>query len=166
MIYFEDLEPGKTTVVGSHTFTAEAIRAFATRFDPQPFHIDEAAGRETHFGGLVASGWHTASAYARLVALYLASRQEIRSEQVGEDPAPPGPSTGLEELRWIKPVRPGDTVTYSWEVLETRLSRSRPGWGVTRLRIHGVNQDGVEVITFVQTVLVATRDATSYSGAA
>ena len=158
MRYLEDIAVGEKVEVGRHTFTAPDIKAFAQRFDPQLFHVDEAEAARSHFGGLCASGWHTAVVWMRLMVDY-----RRRDDEAPRAPGAPsgklGPSPGFRELKWLKPVYAGDTITYSTEVLETRASASRPGWGLMTNRNVGVNQNGEPVISFISTVFVARRPA-------
>ena len=130
---------------GSHTFTAEEIKTFAGAFDPQPFHIDEEAARRSPFGGLIASGWHTASLCMRLVVALL-----------GPDSGSLG-SPGVDELRWLKPVRPGDELSVRAEVLEANPSRSKPDRGLVKFRYTMRNQNGEEVMTMIALGLVLRR---------
>lgn len=125
---------------------AGSIRAFAAQYDPQPFHLDEAAARESIFGRLVASGWHTMALTMRLLV------------QGGLQPAWGLIGMGADELRWPRPVEPGDTLQAEWEVIETRPSSSRPDRGIVRLRVTTRNQRGEVVLTLVTTVLVPRRD--------
>src|SRR5262252_3029352 len=109
MRFFEDMRVGERTELGSHTFTAEEIKAFARRFDPQRFHVDEAAAAKTHFGALCASGWHTTAVYMRhFVESERREADMLRAR--GETPARDGPSPGIRDLRWHRPVFAGDTV--------------------------------------------------------
>jgi len=156
MKYFEDIEVGEAYAVGRHTFGADEIKAFARRFDPQLFHVDEAAGAASHFGGLCASGWHTAVAWMRLMVDY---RRRFVEQALarGEPIAGTGPALGFRELKWLKPVYAGDTIDYSTEVVETRVSESRPGFGLMTVRSTGINQNGEPVISFVSTTFVERR---------
>ena len=135
MRYFEDFKPGEVIELGSHTITRDAIIAFAREFDPQIFHVDEDAARQTMFGGLIASGWHTGSLTMRL--LY---------EGVIKDSASLG-SPGVDELRWLKPVRPDDTLSARMIVTESVPSRSKPDRGIVRSIIEMRNQHGEMVVT-------------------
>jgi acyl dehydratase len=156
MKFFEDLAVGETTDIGRHTFTAGEIKIFAQRFDPQPFHLDEAEAERSHFGALCASGWHTAVAWMRLMVDY--RRREAETARLRGDPvASIGPALGFRALKWLKPVYAGDTVNYTSEVVETRLSNSRPGFGLLSVRAAGVNQNGEPVISFVSTTFVERR---------
>jgi acyl dehydratase len=158
MQYFEDLQIGVRMELGSHTFTADEIKAFAARHDPQPFHLDEAAAAASHFGRLCASGWQTAAMWMRLMVDHLRRGDEARRAR-GEPVAELGPSPGFRDLRWFKPVYPGDTISYASEVTETRPLNSRPGWGLMRIRNTGTNQHGELVISFVSTAFVERRNA-------
>ncbi|RKT26610.1 acyl dehydratase [Paraburkholderia sp. RAU2J] len=132
---FEDMDAGTTTEVGKHTFTREEIIEFAQKFDPQPFHLDEVAAAESPFRGLVASGWHTCSVMmGMLVRNVLAG-----STSMG--------SPGIDEIRWLKPVRVGDTITMMNVVIDKRVSESKPDRGIVSTRWEGINQHGETVIT-------------------
>jgi acyl dehydratase len=145
-LYFEDLRVGQRFRTGSYTITEAQIKAFATQFDPQPFHLDDTAARATLFGGLVASGWHTAAITMRLLVdggLSLA-----------------GGSVGLGvELDWIEPVRPDDCLHVEGEVIEVTASRSRPDRGRVKMRNETRNQRGVIVQVAINKVLVPRRPA-------
>jgi acyl dehydratase len=156
MPYFEDLEIGARNEIGSHRFTAEEIKAFAERYDPQPFHLDEDAAARSHFGGLVASGWHTAAMWMRL-AVDRRKRDAEAARARGEPVAALGPSPGFRELKWLLPVRAGDTITYATEVVDKRVSASRPGWGLMYVLNTGTNQDGKLVLSFLSTAFVERR---------
>jgi acyl dehydratase len=134
---FEDFQPGQVFELGSTSVTEEEIVAFARQFDPQPFHVDPQAAQESVFGGLIASGWHTGSLWMRL---YVDSMLGGPSSQG---------SPGIEELRWLAPVRPGDTLSGRLTVLETTPSERRPDRGTVRIRGELVNQDGVTVLSMV-----------------
>jgi acyl dehydratase len=133
--YFEDFQPGQTLELGSRTVTEEEIVSFARQWDPQPFHVDPDAARESVFGGLIASGWHTGAMWMRLYV-----------DSLLGDAASLG-SPGVEGLRWLAPVRPGDTLTGRLEVLEATPSQRRADRGTIRIRAEMVNQDGVTVMT-------------------
>jgi acyl dehydratase len=126
--YFEDFPVGLTVDLGSHEFTAEDIIAFARQYDPQTMHTDPEQARSSIYGGLIASGWHTVVAYMRL----LVDAVMGDSESLG--------SPGVENLRWLKPVRPGDTLRARFTVLEANESRSRPDRGIVRSRGEMLNQ--------------------------
>jgi acyl dehydratase len=159
MRFFEDFSVGEHRRIGSHTFTADEIKRFASAFDPQPFHTDEEAAAESHFGGLCASGWHTLAIWMRLNVRGL--QEQVRELAAAGAPlAKFGPSPGFDELRWLKPVYAGDTISYESEVVGTRISRSRPGWGLVSMRTIGRNQSGEDAIVFTAHVFVERRDKT------
>jgi acyl dehydratase len=156
MRFFEDIQVGQRREVGSFTFTAEGIKTFAAQFDPQPFHLDEAAGRNSLFGGLAASGWHVASVCMKLM---VADGQRLAREAAarGEQVAVWGPSPGFRELRWIRPVLAGDTISFASEVEQRRTSDSRPEWGILQVRNIGTNQRGEVAFSFLATAFVPRR---------
>jgi acyl dehydratase len=144
-LFLEDLEAGQTFRSGSVTVEPERAKAFAAEFDPQPFHLDEAAAAGSLFGGLVASGWYTAALSMRLI---VESDFRIAGGLIG---------AGLEEVRWPRPVRPGDALRVESEVLEVRSSRSKPDRGIVRVRNTTLNQDGDPVMIQVATLIVPRR---------
>jgi acyl dehydratase len=155
--FYEDFAVGEESVLGEHTFTREAIIAFARAFDPQPFHLDEGSGEASIFGGLCASGWHTAGvAMRKIVDWRDARRAELAA--LGEPLPPLGVSPGARNIRWPRPVRPGDTLTFRSRVQTLRETR-RPQWALVGMRTWGVNQDGHEAYSFEGTVFVARRGA-------
>jgi len=154
--YFEDIQIGDVFEVGRYTFTADSIKAFAMRFDPQSFHVDEAAAERSHFGGLVASGWHTALAWMRLMIDHRRRMDEAMLAR-GEPIADIGPALGFRDLKWPKPVYAGDTIEYKSEVTEMRLSGSRPHAGLMTFRSTGINQNGEMVLSLVSTTFVERR---------
>jgi acyl dehydratase len=156
MKFWEDIAVGERVEIGRYTFTADNIKDFARRFDPQPFHLDEAAAGRSHFGALCASGWHTAAVWMRLMVDYQSREDEARRAR-GEPSATLGPSPGFRELKWLKPVYVGEAVTYSTEVIEKRASKSRPEWGLMSIRNSGVNQKGEPVISFISVAFVERR---------
>ena len=156
MKYLEDIALGETYALGRYTFGADDIKAFAGRFDPQLFHLDETAAEASHFGALCASGWHTAAVWMRLMVEYR-RRVVEQAHARGEPVASMGPALGFRELRWLKPVYAGDTVNYASEVVEARASNSRPGFGLLTIRSTGVNQNGEAVISFLSTTFVERR---------
>jgi acyl dehydratase len=156
MKYLEDIAVGETYAVGRYTFGADEIKAFAGRFDPQLFHLDEEAGAASHFGALCASGWHTAVIWMRLMVDF--RRRAVEQARArGEPVASIGPALGIRELKWLKPVYVGDSIDYASEVVETRSSESRPGFGLMTIRSTGVNQNGEPVISFLSTSFVERR---------
>ena len=134
-LYWEDFPVGAVFEFGGVTLTREAIVEFASRYDPQPFHLDDAAAEASLFGGLSASGWHTCALTMRMMCdAYL-----NRSASLG--------SPGIDELRWLKPVRPGDTLHVRMEVLQARTMASRPGVGLALQAWTVINQHGEPVMT-------------------
>ena len=156
MRFFEDIEIGARRDLGAFAFTAEDIKKFAAKFDPQRFHLDEEEGRKSLFGGLAASGWHVASVCMKLL---VADGKRLSQEAMarGEDVAVWGPSPGFRDLRWIRPVLAGDTISYSNVVESKRTSERRPEWGILQARNTGVNQRGEEVFSFLATAFVPRR---------
>ena len=146
-LYLEDFKPGDTFEFGRHTFTREEIVAFARQYDPQPFHVDEEAARRSIYGGLIASGWQTVGVTFRLAVEGLIGRVASMG------------SPGVDEIRWLRPVRPGDTITARAEVLEVRPSASKPDRGVIRIRYEALNQRGETVLTMVGLGLFGRRPA-------
>jgi acyl dehydratase len=133
--YFEDFVEGQTIELGTFSLTDQEIIEFASKYDPQPMHVDPEAARKSIYGGLIASGWHTAASYMRLVV-----DNVLRgTESIG--------SPGVDQLRWLKPVRPGDSLTARFHILETRTSNSRPERGIVRSRGELLNQAGEVVMT-------------------
>lgn len=137
--YFEDFFEGETLDLGSFSYTEQEIVAFARAYDPQPMHTDPDAARRSIYGGLIASGWQTATSYMRTLV-----------DQLMRDSSSVG-SPGLDKLRWLKPVRPGDVLRARFTVLEARPSNSRPDWGIVRSRGEVLNQDD-QVVMDVEAV--------------
>jgi len=148
MIYFEDLIVGAEREFGTYEVTREEVIDFARKYDPQPFHLSDEGAANTHFGRLCASGWHTAAMVMAVIA-----RAVVNEEQAGLG------SPGIDELRWLKPVYPGDTLHVRGEILEKTPSRSKPDLGSFRTRTTVTNQDNVPVMTFVSIVLIRRRPA-------
>lgn len=145
--YFEDYPPGAVFATGTLTVSAEEIIEFARKYDPQPMHTDRAAAARGAFGGLIASGWHTGAMMMRLFAdNFLSPEASVASP-------------GLDELRWLKPVRPGDRLSLKVTVLEARPSRSRPGEGVVRSHVEVLNQHGEAVMSLKPISLIRRRPA-------
>jgi acyl dehydratase len=144
-LYLDDLAPGQTYGSGETTVTEADIVRFAKDFDPQPFHLDGEAAKATFFGGLAASGWHTASLTMRLL---VDSEMRLAGGIVG---------AGMDELRWPKPLRPGDTIRLESEVIEVRPSRSRPSQGLAKVRTTTLNQHGEAVQVLVANLLVVRK---------
>ena len=159
-LFLEDYAPGLTVALGSHMFTAEAIKAFASLYDPQPFHLDEAAAERGIFGGLCASGWHTAAVWMKLM---VANETRATREMIarGERPGRLGPSPGFRDMRFVLPVRPGDSIAYSSRVLRSEDWPGRPAWGLMVMMNEGRNQSGALVFSFEGRVLVERRTPSS-----
>lgn len=153
MNFFEQIKVGDCYVLGSHTFNTDEIKSFARRFDPQPFHVDEEAAKRSHFGALCASGWHTASIWMRLMVEFRKREAQMRRAR-GEAAATIGPSPGFTQMRWLKPVYVGDTISYQTEVTAMRPSASRPDFGLVTLFNSGANQHNAQVISFVSTAFI------------
>ncbi len=146
MQYFDDIEIGATSRFGNYEVTREEVIEFATKYDPQGFHLSDEAAAATHFGRLSASGWHTC---AMVMAMLVANMKGRKQAGLG--------SPGLDELRWLKPVYPGDTLRCETEIIEKTPSRSRPEMGSFRSLIRVFNQDDVIVMRFISIGLVATH---------
>jgi acyl dehydratase len=155
-MHFEDRRVGEVFDVGSHTFDREQMIAFARRFDPQPFHLDEEAGRRSLFGGLAASGWHTAAHFIRLFVAYR-HQAEMRLRDRGLPVATYGPSPGFKNLGWLKPVLGGDTVSFRSRVKHKVDLKSRPDRGLLVSDHQGRNQRGEIVFTYTSQILVERR---------
>jgi acyl dehydratase len=156
MWFFEDINIGRRREVGSFTFTADEIKRFAAKYDPQRFHLSEEEGRNSLFGGLAASGWHVACVCMKLIVTSTQQRAREAAAR-GETIAAGGPSPGFRELRWIKPVMAGDTVSFTSEVESKRTSEKRPEWGIVQIRNTGTNQNGELVFSFLGTAFVPRR---------
>jgi acyl dehydratase len=146
MIYFEDLVVGAEREFGSYEVTREEVIEFASKYDPQPFHLSDEAAAKTHFGRIAASGWHTAAMTMAVIA-----RAVVDEEQAGLG------SPGIDELRWLKPVYPGDTLTVRGKIIEKTPSRSKPEIGSFRTETTVNNQHGEPVMTFKSIVLIRRR---------
>ncbi len=146
--YFEDIEVGARSSFGRYEVTRDEVMEFARKYDPQPFHLSDEAAAATHFGRLSASGWHTC---AMTMAMVVENLKNQRQAGLG--------SPGIDELKWLKPVYPGDTLRCENEVLEKRASASRPEMGLYKSRMTVFNQDDVPVMTFVSNGMIRTRPA-------
>lgn len=152
---FSRLKPGLVTELGRYTFEPEAIKRFARQFDPQPFHLDEKAAEDSHFGRLCASGWHSCSVFMRL---YIQNGEQALRDATGwTGPMPArGPSPGIRDLKWLRPTYAGDTLAYRSTLREARQSRSRHGWGLLQSDIAAVNQNGETTLRFLATGFMRT----------
>jgi acyl dehydratase len=146
MIYFEDLEIGAETDFGTYDVTREEVLEFARKYDPQPFHLSDKEAAKTHFGRIAASGWHTCAMTMAVIA-----RKVVGEEQAGLG------SPGVDELRWLKPVYPGDTLRVRGKIVDKTPSRSKPEIGSFRTETTVTNQDGVPVMRFTSIVLIRRR---------
>ncbi|MDX1654358.1 MAG: MaoC family dehydratase [Candidatus Competibacteraceae bacterium] len=146
LLYLEDFYPGQRFTSGSITVTEEMIHAYARDYDPQPFHLDDRAAKDSLFRGLAASGWHTASLTMGLV---VRSPLKVANGLIG---------MGIDSIRWPAATRPGDILHVDIEVLEVTPSRSRPGFGVVKLRWRTVNQEGTLVQEAVPNCWVKARE--------
>lgn len=146
MLYYEDIEIGVVQSFGEYPVTREEVIEFATKYDPQPFHLDDEAAAKTHFGKLSASGWHTGSMAMRMIV-----DNFKKHEQAGLG------SPGIDNLRWIKPVFPVDVLRCESEIISKRRSESRPEMGITIGRLTVFNQDDEPVMTMESTGLIAVR---------
>lgn len=148
--YFEDVAVGATAVLGRHTFSREEIVAFARAFDPQPFHLDEDAARRSPFGALCASGWHTAATWMKYFVAHKGEPAMPAGQLAGASP-------GFRNLRWLKPVYVGDTITFATRVKEKTTSRTRAEWGIVHSYNTGTNQHGDLVFDFEGAVMLPRR---------
>ena len=144
-LYFDDLAVGQRFTTDSLRITTDAIKEFAHQYDPQPFHLDDAAAKATIFGGLAASGWHSAALLMRLI---VQSGPPLAGGVIG---------SGIDELRWLRPVRPNDELHAELEVLEVRPSASRPTQGRVRMKNTLIAADGVPVMSLIANITVPRR---------
>jgi acyl dehydratase len=148
MIYFEDIEVGSTTRFGAYHVTRDEVIDFARRYDPQPFHLSDEAAAKTHFGRIAASGWHSCAMMMRMLVDHMT---ETKQAGLG--------SPGIDELRWLKPVYPGDTLRMESEILEKTASRSRPDMGSYKTATTVFNQHDEPVMTLRSIGLIRRRPA-------
>ncbi|MBA3676803.1 MAG: MaoC family dehydratase [Sphingosinicella sp.] len=148
MIYWDDLKVGDRSNFGTYHVTREEVVDFASKYDMQPFHLSDEAAAKTHFGRLAASGWHTCAMTMAMIA-----ENVVSTEQAGLG------SPGVDELRWLKPVYPGDTLRVESEIVEVRPSRSKPEIGSFRTAVKVLNQEEVPVLSFTSIVLMRRRPA-------
>jgi acyl dehydratase len=154
--WFDDLKIGMRFKSAAVTVSKDDIIRFAREYDPQPFHLDEEAGRKSLFGGLAASGWHVGSVCMKLLVAD-GQRQAKEALARGEKIAVWGPSPGFRELRWIKPVLAGDTISFASEVETLRSSEKRPEWGIVQVRNTGTNHRGELAFSVLATAFVPWR---------
>lgn len=148
MLYLEDMYIGLKRSFGRYEVTREEVLDFARKYDPQPFHLSDEAAAKTHFGRLAASGWHTC---AMVMSMNVEMMKETPQASLG--------AAGIDELRWLKPVFPGDVLRCETEVLEVRPSKTRPERGSMQTRITAFNQDDEMVLSFIARGLMARRPA-------
>ena len=146
MEFYEDIEVGAVARFGSYAVTREEVLEFAGKYDPQPFHLSDEAAAKTHFGKIAASGWHTA---AMSMSMIVANQEGQGHQGLG--------SPGMEELRFLRPVYPGDTLTCTREILEKRVSQSKPDRGIFKTRLTTFNQSGEPVMSYVAIAFVKVR---------
>ncbi|MGB3738633.1 MAG: MaoC family dehydratase [Pontixanthobacter sp.] len=147
MLHYEDIEVGSSQSYGAYDVTMEEVRKFAQQYDPQPFHLDADAAARTHFGRISASGWHTCAMTMRMM---VDNMKEHRQAGLG--------SPGVDQLRWVKPVYPGDTLRVQTTILEKRRSKSRPDMGLFKSRGQTFNQNDELVLEMVSNGLIRVRD--------
>ena len=147
MDYIEDIEVGRRASFGCYEVTREEVMEFASKYDPQPFHLDDDAAAKTHFGRLSASGWHTC---AMMMSMLVESMKTHRQAGLG--------SPGMDSLRWVKPVYPGDTLRVESEVISKRRSASRPEMGLFKSNVRVLNQNDEPVLEMVSNGLIQVRD--------
>lgn len=148
LVYFEDLEIGAKASFGHYEVTREEVIDFASKYDPQPFHLSDEAAAQTHFGRLSASGWHTCAMLMRMLVDHM-----TQNRQAGLG------SPGLDELRWLKPVFPGDVLRVETELVSKKQSQSRPEMGSFQSLVSVFNQDGVKVCSMKSIGLIRVRDS-------
>lgn len=145
--FFEKLQPGMQLNLGSHIFGAEEIIRFAQKYDPQPFHLSEEGASNSNFGHLCASGWHTVAVWMRHNVVNGPAEYQ-RLTGFGDPISVLGPSPGVRNIKWLRPVFVDDTIRFSTTIESKRLSDKRPGWGLVFSKSEGINQDGKPVISF------------------
>lgn len=148
MLYFEDIQPGKKSAFGRYEVTREEVLDFARKYDPQAFHLSDEAAAKTHFGRIAASGWHTC---AMMMRMLVDNMSDIQQAGLG--------SPGQNELRWLKPVYPGDVLRIESEVIDKTPSRSRPDMGSFQTRITVLNQHDDAVMTTLAIGLIRRQPA-------
>lgn len=156
-LYLDEVEVGKMYELGDYSFTRDNILRFATKYDPQPFHVDDAAAASGPFGRLAASGWHTSAAWMKCYVT-TSNAAEAKRRANGEEAAHSAPSPGLSNLKWLKPVLVGDTIGYRSTVTAKRAMASRPDLGLVFSLNQGFNQKGEEVLRFDGLVMVLRRN--------
>ena len=153
-MWFEDFPIGHKVVLGSYTFTEENILAFAKKYDPQPFHVDKAAAEKSIYGGLIASGWHTAAVWMKLMIANRRAAIAAGAESVQDNFVSPG----VREIKWLKPVRPGTTLTYVNESFAKLDWPTLPQFGLIEGRNEARDESGALYYSFINRVLIARRN--------
>lgn len=155
-LFFDEIAVGQAVELGSYAFTRESVLRYARAYDPQPFHIDDEAAAKGPFGRLAASGWHTAAGWMKC---YVATNDAERANLAARGKALPemGPSPGFSNLKWLRPVFPGDVIRYRTAVTGKRQLASRPKWGIIESMNEGYNQKDDLVFSFEGKVLVERR---------
>ncbi len=152
-MFFEDIPLGHKTVLGSYTFTEENIIEFARQFDPQPFHIDAEAAKDSPYGGLAASGWHTAAVWMKVIVAHRTAQIASGMEATQENYLSPG----VRELKWLKPVRPGTRLTYTTEPFKKKNWRTRPELGLLQSMNEARDEEGTLYCSFISQVFIAKK---------
>ena len=150
MLYWDDMEVGSSREFGHYDVTREEVLEFAHKYDPQPFHISDEAAAKTHFGRIAASGWHTGAMSMRVLV-----------DALSKEPQASLGSPGVDELRWLKPVYPGDRLTVSGTIIDKTPSRSKPELGTIRTQTIVTNQHGVDVMRYISIVLMQRRPSSA-----
>jgi acyl dehydratase len=153
MTFEEKIALGRTVDLGSHVFEAEEIKAFARKYDPQPFHLSEEEAGNSLFGRLCASGWHTAAMWMRHHVLARPAQEE-RIRAAGATPIAFGPASGISALEWLKPAYVGDKVNFTQTALSYKAIPGRPDWYMLQSRCEAVNQQGATIMRFLASVMV------------
>lgn len=151
IVYFEDVAVGSSNEFGPLTISREEIIAFASEFDPQPFHLSDEAAAQTHFGSLASSGWHTTALTMKMMIAAWQDNPGVQAASLG--------AMGVDELRWLQPVRPGDTLRGRSEVIDKKASKSRPEMGIVKTQVTIFNQRDEPVLTMKPIAMFRTRPA-------
>ena len=151
IVYFEDVQIGDRSEFGPVSVSREEVLAFAGEFDPQPFHLSDEAAQRTHFGSIAASGWHTTALSMKMMVAAWQKNPGVQAASLG--------ALGVDELRWLRPVRPGDTLRGTSEVIDTKASKSRPEMGIVKTRVTLFNQRDEPVLTMIPIAMFRTRPA-------
>ena len=150
-VYFEDMNIGDLVPFGSVTLDRDTLIAFARDYDPQPFHLSDEGAATTHFGSLAASGWQVTALFMKMFVAEMQKHPDAQAASLG--------AIGIDELRWLRPVRPGDTLRGTSEIIEKKASRSRPEMGIIKSQVTLFNQADEPVMTMIPITMVRTRPA-------